>query len=133
MKKILCLLLCLLLVLPLAACKKGGDPNAIFVNTESSSESDKDIKDTVKVSFPLSVVDEEYRDNLDAYCEKYGSDAKGRISLFKFVNKLCCVVICPCAFVAFKHIGRNIAAQCKNVFNAAFFNGFNLPAHHLLC
>ncbi len=72
MKKILCLLLCLLLVLPLAACKKGGDPNAIFVNTESSSESDKDIKDTVKVSFPLSAVDEEYRDNLDAYCEKYG-------------------------------------------------------------
>ena len=72
MKKALCVLLCLLLVLPLAACKKGGDPNTIFVNTESTTESENDIKDTVKVSFPLSVIEEEYRDDLDAYCEKYG-------------------------------------------------------------
>ena len=72
MKKALCVLLCLLLVLPLAACKKGGDPNSIFVSTESTTESENDIKDTVKVNFPQSVIEEEYRDDLDAFCEKYG-------------------------------------------------------------
>ena len=72
MKKVLCVLLCVLLVLPLAACKKGGDPSAIFINTESTTESPNDIKDTVKVNFPLSVVEEEFRNDLDAFCEKYG-------------------------------------------------------------
>lgn len=72
MKKALCVLLCLLLVLPLAACKKGGDPASIFVSTESTSDSESDIKDTVKVSFPRSVIEEEFRDDLDAFCEKYG-------------------------------------------------------------
>ena len=38
MKKALCVLLCLLLVLPLAACKKGGDPKSVFVSTESTSD-----------------------------------------------------------------------------------------------
>lgn len=80
MKKFLSVALCLLLVLSLGACKKGGDPNEIFISTESTTKSENDIKDTVKVSFPLSVVEEEYQNNLDAYCEKYGYKSAKRNS-----------------------------------------------------
>lgn len=70
-KRIICACLCLLLLFSFASCsKRGGDPSSAIKITATSG--DGDIKDTVKITIPLSFVDEEYHNNLDLYCEKYG-------------------------------------------------------------
>lgn len=62
-----------------AACgKKGGDPQSMFVNPRTTT--DGDVKDTVKVNLPLSLIAEEYRDDLDAFCERYGYKSAKRNS-----------------------------------------------------
>lgn len=63
--------------------------------TEQSKES-ADLDETVKVQLPLAAIDEEYRNNLDAYCEKYGytsakkngSDGSVTIKMSKFSYEL---------------------------------------------
>lgn len=72
MKKIISVLLVVLLLFSFAACgKRNGDSSA--ANASGSSETEKaSTKGTVKVSFPLSLLGEEDRNDLDAYCEKYG-------------------------------------------------------------
>lgn len=71
LKRMLCAGLCLLLLFSFASCgERGGDPSSAIKITATSG--DGDLKDTVKITIPLSFVDEEYHDNLDAYCEKYG-------------------------------------------------------------
>lgn len=95
MKKILCALLCALLIFSFSACsKKGGEasPPVIKSSSEeqkSTSESERStskevttekttkakkgsLKDKVKITIPLSVIDEKYRDDMDAYCADYG-------------------------------------------------------------
>lgn len=69
MKKILSVVLILTAVFfCFASCGKA-QPATLSQQTEESTGS---LKDTVTVNLPITFVDEEYQDNLKAYCEKYG-------------------------------------------------------------
>lgn len=72
MKKIIAVLLSFLMIFSFAACGKNKDASSA-ANGETTSKSEKpNVKDTVNVSFPLSLLGEEDSADLDAYCEKYG-------------------------------------------------------------
>ena len=72
--KIIALLLVVLTLLTFAACKKDdSDVQPSLTVPEDASS----IEDEIKITVPLSSIDEEYRNDLDAYCEKFGySSAK---------------------------------------------------------
>lgn len=88
MKKIICAVLCLTFLFTLAACGKKKDEGTLvayrddegnvvteYVTTTKSSKNDsgkKDINEEVEVTMPLIFVSEEYRNDLDAYCEANG-------------------------------------------------------------
>ena len=73
MKKIIAFLLALATAVTFAACKKNDDAQPVTTTVEDVS----DIEDEIKIVVPLDSIDEEYQNDLDAYCEAYGySSAK---------------------------------------------------------
>lgn len=84
MKKIVCVLLALLLLLSFSACgEKGGDPSSFIIHTdengntvsETTEKTTQSSKKNIKLRFPVSVLDEKYRDDIDAFCEEYGLES----------------------------------------------------------
>ncbi|MBQ8503005.1 MAG: hypothetical protein IJ491_01875 [Clostridia bacterium] len=94
MKKIICLSLALCLLLTLAACGKKKDEGTLVAykddegnivteyvseNEEDKEKNKNDIDNEVKVTLPLVLIDSEYRNDIDAYCEANGF-IKGKIN-----------------------------------------------------
>jgi len=73
--RVISLILCIVAVLSFAACKKQ-DNSASTQHGSYEQETEKgNIKDTVKLVLPVEAIEEEYRNDLDAYCEKFGYDS----------------------------------------------------------
>lgn len=79
MKKVLsllCIVFCFALIFSFAACRnKKENQNNETVNGTTIAETDPEkIKKnkTIKLELPLNLIDEKYRDDLDAYCEANG-------------------------------------------------------------
>lgn len=86
MKKIICAVLCLTFLFTLAACGKKKDEGTLvaykddegnivteYVTTTKSSDiGKKDINEKVEITIPLVLVGEEYKNDLDAYCQANG-------------------------------------------------------------
>ena len=90
MKRILCALLCVTLIFSFSACSKkdnGDDVTTTVVESANKDEKNSSkettteqttkarkgsLKDKVKITLPLAVIDEKYRDDMDAYCADHG-------------------------------------------------------------
>ena len=76
MKKAMCLILCLVFVFSFASCKKNAQETTTnpdpWVIPEESTEPRKNPDEEVTINIPLSLVDKEYQNDLDAYAKKYG-------------------------------------------------------------
>lgn len=80
MKKIISALLCLAMLLSLAACANGSKGGKENTNSngdviESYTGKTASIDDTVEISVPLDTLDEKYQNDLQAYCDDYGYDS----------------------------------------------------------
>lgn len=92
MKKVLSLILIFILAFSFAACGKV-QSETLVQQTEKPTGS---LKDTVTVNLPITLIDEEYQNDLKAYCEKYGyhsaklnRDGQSvRITMNKFSHEL---------------------------------------------
>lgn len=73
MKKIVCIFLCALILFSLASCTKTktvtGDAPVVTTTEKTQKE---DFDDMVKIKLPLAVIDQEYQNDLDGYCQQYG-------------------------------------------------------------
>lgn len=76
MKKTLCLVLCFIFAFSFVSCKKGDDETTTnpdpWVIPEQSTEPRKDPNEDVIINIPLSLIDKEYHNNLDAYVQNHG-------------------------------------------------------------
>ncbi len=85
MKRIISALLCVILVFGFSACSKKdkGDEKSVSAAVESVESKKADEEKTtkvkkrnpqekVKITIPLDVIDEKYRNDMDAYCAEYG-------------------------------------------------------------
>lgn len=89
MKRILCALLCAVVIFSFSACSKKdtgeASPPVIGSAAEDEKSSSKEVaaeettkvrkrslKDKVKITIPLAVIDEKYHDDMDAYCADHG-------------------------------------------------------------
>lgn len=75
MKKICSVLLVFIVLLSLSACgKKPEKPErpTLFPEEETTERKTASLKDTVTIRLPITMLEEQYRNDLDAYCEKYG-------------------------------------------------------------
>lgn len=68
MKKVLSLVLLFVLIFCFASCGRT-QPETLVQQTEETTGS---LKDTVTVNLPITLIDEEYQNDLKAYCERYG-------------------------------------------------------------
>lgn len=73
MRKIVCVLLCFVTLFSLASCTKTktitGDAPVVTTTEETEKE---DFDDMVKIELPLAVIDKEFQNDLDGYCQQYG-------------------------------------------------------------
>ncbi len=83
MKKTVAFLLLVITLLTFCSCGKKNDeptPQGVTINIEETKKPEATKEETnedktIKINLPLELIEEKYRDNLDAYCSSYGYDS----------------------------------------------------------